>query len=84
MKIKESITHEDLLNAGFEMVDGKDEDISNYYEYSKCIGYSRRGQTYHFVIKNKEVFIIATEPDGSGGACTLDKDDFILLMSITD
>lgn len=49
------------------------EDPLFYYEhcYVYDIGSSRRGQWYYLIVKNREILVLATKPDGSGGAIAL-------------
>lgn len=47
---------------------------NEYFEpyFSRYIGESRRGQFYYLEIyKDRKLTILATEPDGSGGNCTV-------------
>ena len=94
MKIKETVTKENLFEVGFQVPTTNEKTVREDYQYlvdkwsnEECLldytyllGYSRRGQNYFLVVKDRELSIIATEPDGSGGACELD-DIFTLLYS---
>jgi len=69
MKEKEIKKIEEI---GFEMIPEKlsyDNDLFGFeggYEYT--IGHSRRGQLYYYIVKNRKLYIKATEADGSGAA----------------
>lgn len=77
MKLKEHITHEDLIAAGFEKIDqeeaaGRDDPIAADYEYSLKLGYSRRGQWYFvFIGEDRVLRLYASAPDGDGGSLEL-------------
>lgn len=78
MKIKNNINLEILLEHGFQKLDDEYKQLNNldyesvlYYEegYIFNIGHSRRGQFYYIIIHNtKDISLIASKPDGSGGA----------------
>jgi len=87
MKIKEGLNLEVLLNYGFTKID-KEEEIGNEqydiasYEYKFEIGHARRGQFYYLLVdeETRNIFIYATEPDGSGG--TVICPDVLIKLSV--
>lgn len=78
MKIKKNITFKQLDKYGWSDVIDEDINVSNV-KYSYCIGHSRRGQFYYYLImKDRTINIIATKPDGSG--TYIDCDEVIIKM----
>lgn len=70
MKLKESVTDKDLQDLGFERIDeNNDHDfVYAYYDWALELGYSRRAQFYYVLIKDRDVSLYASNPDGSGAS----------------
>ena len=69
MKIKQSVTFEQLINFGFAIeTDEDDWEINCKWCYN--LGHSRRGQFYYYIIKDidndRELLVYASKPDGDG------------------
>ena len=75
MKIKEDIDCNELLQYGFYIPSKDDEDNEDYNisnsDYVLSFGHSRRGQFYYILIKNRNVYIYSSKPDGDGGKLLL-------------
>lgn len=70
MRLKESITDKDLQDLGFERIDKNDDHdfVYAYYDWALNLGHSRRAQFYYVLIKDRNVSIYASNPDGSGAS----------------
>ena len=78
MKIKEDFDINLLKNYGFHKpidyntisYDIEDYTISNS-DYILYLGHSRRGQFYYLLVKDKDLYIYSSKPDGDGGKLLL-------------
>lgn len=88
MKLKDSITKEDILKVGFTPIKEGDYDEEDYplsvSDYAITIGYSRRGQFYYLLIKDRVISIYASNPDGSGGSIVFPLELINIIHFLTD
>lgn len=72
MKLKENVTHDNIVQFGFKQIDkidaeGRNDDMASFFEYELLIGHSRRGQQYYlFICENRQLHLYASKPDGAG------------------
>jgi len=81
MKLKEGVKIEELLTLGFQILDKDYKEDNGIDEYDTLgvsegyifdLGHARRGQFYYLFCHFSGSFsIYASEPDGSGGMCSL-------------
>ena len=72
MKIKNDFDLSLLESLGFAPFSKEAfgyDDFFEYFqpEYLMSLGHSRRGQFYYFFVRDRELLLYASKPDGSGG-----------------
>ena len=72
MKIKEDFDINLLKNYGFHKpIDYKEDYTISNSDYILYLGHSRRGQFYYLLVKDKDLYIYSSKPDGDGGKLLL-------------
>ena len=87
MKLKQEVTKEQLIDLGFRKpfrdlskrkkyechISNEADNILFKYDWFYPLGHSRRGQHYYLLLDTeKNLTVTATEPDGTGGPCSID------------